>query len=71
MKFNKGDVVILKSGGPKMTIQEIRIRDSADLTNESGRLVVSSETYTYLCRWFSRGAVQNLTFDEDVLELAV
>lgn len=43
MDFKIGDVVVLKSGGPKMTISEYPIK-----------MIDGSENYTRIqCRWFN------------------
>jgi len=56
-KFNVGDVVVLKSGGPKMTICE----SSVTLQNGSSGC---------RCIWFVNDNLQKLTlFTEDTLEL--
>jgi uncharacterized protein YodC (DUF2158 family) len=56
-KFKLGDVVILKSGGPEMTISEVKQS-------------ITDETFTgyYICVWFKDKAVQTGTFQEEILE---
>ena len=51
--YNKGDVVQLKSGGPRMTVSEV---------NEgSGGL-------TYECTWFDKDSLRREEFDEELIE---
>ncbi|MBD2827055.1 YodC family protein [Xenorhabdus szentirmaii] len=54
--FQKGDVVILKSGGPEMTI------DSRD--------TYSQDVEKYKCFWFVEGNLQKDSFDVATLEKA-
>ena len=54
MQFNKGDVVQLKSGGPKMTV--------ADIVNEGGCQIVH-------CRFFDKNNDLKIAeFDESELK---
>lgn len=55
MKFKKGDVVVLKSGGPSMT---------AGAYHESFQ---GDDRLT--CTWFNNGERKAETFHEDQLEL--
>lgn len=55
MKFKKGDVVVLKSGGPSMTVGAYHENYQGD-----DRLV---------CMWFKDGERKAETFYEDQLEL--
>ncbi|TXD37906.1 DUF2158 domain-containing protein [Lujinxingia vulgaris] len=50
-RFKAGDIVVLKSGGPKMTIQE-----------DSNR-----PPHRYECKWFSGSKVQRDWFAEESL----
>lgn len=52
-KFEKGDVVLLKSGGPAMTVS--RINDGSD-------------DPTYECTWFDNDTLRREEFDEDLLK---
>lgn len=55
-KFNKGDVVVLKSGGPTMTVNVVSTIGGA----------------SYLCYWFDNQLHRHEgSFNEDTLELAV
>jgi len=55
--FEPGQIVRLKSGGPKMTIK------GSDKDAGSG---------TWACQWFDRnGKIQSDTFPEDMLDIFV
>ncbi|WP_375577128.1 YodC family protein [Paracidovorax oryzae] len=56
--FRKGDVVILKSGGPEMTVIDI-----ADYSPQY------SETAAK-CQWFDGKTFQDAVFDQEVLKPA-
>lgn len=52
--FNKGDVVVMKSGGPPMTVDKV----PGDVKS-SGILSAYDEKYTeYRCEWF-KGATKH------------
>lgn len=55
-EFSAGDVVVLKSGGPKMTV-----KGAGD--NAYGRYVVT-------CNWFIEGVLKQDTFSPEVLKKA-
>lgn len=60
-KFTIGDVVQLKSGGPKMTISEVQ--KSHLLTGEPVPFYGSVDTV-----WFENGAKKLGSFHQDMLE---
>lgn len=61
-KFKIGDVVILKSGGPKMTITNDKTGVDMSLGNVwNGR---------YDCKWFGGDSMQRSRFPQDSLEIA-
>ena len=58
-KFANGDVVKLKSGGPKMTISGF---------NQQKQNNVQLAKFKYLCLWFdSEGKEKKTWFNEEVL----
>lgn len=57
-KFNAGDVVQLKSGGPKMTVHQYDTEPMSD-----------NLTSVVLCKWFDNNTnLQKEWFEEDSLE---
>lgn len=56
--FNKGDVVVLKSGGPPMTVDLV-----PGETDHGG-----DTRTTYLCRWFRGANKEQGVFSEHLLE---
>lgn len=52
-KFKKGDLVILKSGGPKMTVSKVDISQS--------------KFPLYLCKWFAKKNLNEELFEEVLL----
>lgn len=57
-KFNKGDVVVMKSGGPPMTVDEVpgTIQPWGDARDN------------YLCRWFRGATADHGSYAEHLLE---
>jgi len=60
-KFQAGDVVQLKSGGPEMTGQnyDTIVGDDLQLRESDSRVV---------CQWFAGNDLKNATFNQDSLE---
>lgn len=61
LKFNIGDIVSLKSGGPKMTIEEI------ETLYENG---LPSKKYNCGCSWFVNGELKRSKFSNEALEIS-
>ena len=57
-EWKHGDVVVLKSGGPKMTI--------TDTVEHNGLARLKRPLFT--CAWFSGSDVKEHNFDADALE---
>ena len=57
-KFNSGDLVELKSGGPVMAVERV----SPSFNDEGGS--------SYSCTWFAGDKHQHNQFEEAVLKLA-
>lgn len=55
-KFNPGDIVQLKSGGPAMTVSAI------NTSYDSG------EFKGYYCEWFKGASKERAHFEEDTLQ---
>lgn len=58
MIFEKGDIVILKSGGPAMTVLNVQ---RLDMTN-------TDSIYNYTCCWFWEGIYREQNFKPDALK---
>jgi uncharacterized protein YodC (DUF2158 family) len=65
-KFKEGDIVQLKSGGPKMTVSSI---EGPEMTLSSIHTSASTEDRPlYHCRWFAGSKLQDGNFSESVLQ---
>lgn len=62
-KFKHGDVVVLKSGGPPMTINKVPGDEASSISGEPRT--------NYHCEWFKGASVQRGVFEEHVLETYV
>lgn len=58
--FKRGDIVVIKSGGPPMTVDKV----PGDMMNEYTRSVYEE----YRCEWFKGATAQSGTFGEHLLE---
>jgi len=61
--FNHGDVVVMKSGGPPMTVDKV----PGDVTSKYDRDPLTE----YHCEWFKGATAQHGTFAEHLLETYV
>lgn len=52
-KFKPGDVVLLRSGGPEMTVKCYEPKDGTEVT----------------CTWFGTKGLEEKSFPQDLLEL--
>jgi uncharacterized protein YodC (DUF2158 family) len=59
--FKTGDIVVLKSGGPEMTIQNPKLIGLRDKEWKGG----------YECQWFAGKKLETGVFPQDSLEIAV
>lgn len=71
-KFKVGDVVHLKSGGPKMSIESVYTEDETGARKFAySHLKMNypqSEVF-YVCRWFTENnKLENSTFPEEIIE---
>lgn len=70
--MNKGDIVVLKSGGPEMTIKRI-IGDENSNTKEkqSDKLLLLNgyDIGDLLCEWFDKNELKSNIFKQNSLKL--
>lgn len=59
--YNKGDIVVMKSGGPPMTVDGV----PGEVTS------TGYERKEYLCRWFKGATQDSGTFEEHLLQTYV
>ena len=59
-KYKIGDVVMLKSGGPKMTVSSVPRDPDPNVLSDRG-------SSWYSCSWFKGGSLEHGTFSEDLL----
>ena len=62
-KFNHGDVVVMKSGGPPMAVDKV----PGDLATDYATKPLTE----YHCEWFKGATAQRGTFGEHLLETYV
>jgi uncharacterized protein YodC (DUF2158 family) len=63
-KYNVGDVVQLKSGGPKMTISSVPRDPNPDKDPFGAPDHGQSQ---YVCNWFKGGTLEHGSFKEELL----
>ena len=66
MSFEVGDVVKLKSGGPKMTVSKPDRGFLVRGVNVEGE---GQESTKVFCKWFEKGEVKRASFNQEDLEL--
>ena len=64
-ELKSGDIVMLKSGGPKMTIQRF-VGDSKDVStkvqDEALKIIKGNKTGDVVCQWFDDNVSKNDIF---------
>lgn len=60
--FGTGEIVKLRSGGPRMTGKEVFAPDIDDILRRK-------DSYEYRCQWFAGSKLQDGIFSEEGLEL--
>ena len=66
-KFKIGDIVVLKSGGPRMTINKLILKRNVAHTMSGFNDDFEGE---YECKWFEGKEGKTDSFQENALELA-
>ncbi|WP_181309067.1 YodC family protein [Rufibacter sp. XAAS-G3-1] len=67
MDFNIGDVVELKSGGPKMTIQKI-VGKSTDKMENFALKTAGHSDGDLVCQWFINNKLETNIFKPETLK---
>jgi len=62
-KFKVGDVVQMKSGGPKMTVDTVNYPYNYDIQ----KVNTSGKVESYHCKWFNGKKVEEENFAEESL----
>jgi uncharacterized protein YodC (DUF2158 family) len=60
--FATGEIVKLRSGGPRMTVKDVFAPDVDDILRRKS-------SYEYRCQWFAGSKLQDGIFSEESLEL--
>jgi uncharacterized protein YodC (DUF2158 family) len=70
MDFKQGDIVMLKSGGPKMTIKRF-LGDSSEVSSkvqdEALKIIKGNKEGDVVCQWFDGNASKNDIFPAESL----
>jgi uncharacterized protein YodC (DUF2158 family) len=68
--FKTGDIVMLKSGGPKMTVQRF-VGESSDVStkvqDEALKIIKGNKNGDVVCQWFDGSDSKNDIFPADSL----
>lgn len=70
-KFNIGDIVCLKSGGPNMTVEALytsNMKSQFALAYGVLRQKYPESEVFYACKWFSGNKLESGTFPEEIIE---
>ena len=71
MELKTGDIVMLKSGGPKMTIQRF-LGDSNEVStkvqDEALKIIKGNKSGDVVCQWFDSNQSKNDIFPVESLE---
>jgi len=67
MAYKQGDVVVLKSGGPKMTVKKVIGQD----TNKLEEMAYTNAGYKVgdlVCQWFIGGKLESGVFSPNTID---
>ena len=67
--FNIGDVVILKSGGPKMTVNHVVGVEGSNALLDKAFAVQGFKKGDVNCEWFDENGSKTKAFKKEVLDL--
>ena len=69
MKFKQGDIVVLKSGGPSMTIKDnmIHVTDEVKGLKQAEQLAYAARK----CVWFEGDSLREGFFSEHILKFKI
>lgn len=73
MEFKIGDIVQLKAGGPKMTVQRFIGETSEVSLQTAGEFIQKIRGFKdgdVICQWFDGSALQEGVFSKESLKLA-
>lgn len=71
MKFNIGDIVQLKSGGPQMTVQRIIGSGDSNFMIKAADEFLKTQGFNegdVVCQWFNDNKLESGTFKQDSLK---
>jgi uncharacterized protein YodC (DUF2158 family) len=71
MRFNIGDIVQLKSGGPQMTVQRIIGMSDANFMIRAADEFLKTQGFTegdVVCQWFNDNRLESGTFKQESLK---
>jgi uncharacterized protein YodC (DUF2158 family) len=71
MRFNIGDIVQLKSGGPQMTIQRIIGSGDSNFMIKAADEFLKTQGFSEgdaVCQWFNENKLESGTFKQDSLK---
>jgi len=67
--FKIGDVVMLKSGGPKMTVNHVIGDENGNKMIDSALMVQGFKKGDVNCEWFDGGESKKMSFKKETVEI--
>lgn len=74
MRFNIGDIVQLKSGGPQMTVQRIIGTSDSNFMIRAADEFLKTQGFLegdVVCQWFNDNKLESGTFKQDSLKTTI